>query len=132
MKQIWYLIYNLLVVPLIKFVLFFLKFFNAKIKEGIQGRKKLLENLIIDLAGIDRRKKMIWFHSSSMGEFEQAKPIIEKLRKEKNVNVIITFFSPSGYTNSLKYPFAEIIAYFPFDTAMMTKRFSAGSGCPLP
>jgi 3-deoxy-D-manno-octulosonic-acid transferase len=58
-----------------------------------------------------------------MGEFEQAKPIIEKLRKEKNVNVIITFFSPSGYTNSLKYPFAEIIAYFPFDTAMMTKRF---------
>jgi 3-deoxy-D-manno-octulosonic-acid transferase len=123
MKQVWYLIYNVLVIPLMKFAVFFLKFFNAKIREGIEGRNKLFENLIIDLAGIDRGKKMIWFHSSSMGEFEQAKPIIEKLRSEKDVNVIITFFSPSGYNNSLKYPHADIIAYFPYDTPILTGRF---------
>lgn len=123
MKQIWYFFYNAIVIPLIKLALFIGQLFNSKIRTGIRGRKKLFENLIIDLAGIDRSKKMIWFHSSSMGEFEQAKPIIEKLRTEKNVNVVITFFSPSGYTNSTKYPYADVIAYFPFDTPMITNRF---------
>jgi len=123
MKNIWYLFYNGIVIPLIKLFLFTTQFFNKKIKIGIKGRKKLFENLIIDLAGIDRNKKMIWFHSSSMGEFEQAKPIIEKLRAEKNINVTVTFFSPSGYDNSLKYPHADIIAYFPYDTPIMTSRF---------
>ncbi|MFA5805584.1 MAG: glycosyltransferase N-terminal domain-containing protein [Melioribacteraceae bacterium] len=123
MKNIWYLFYNGIVVPIIKLFLFVAQFFNKKIQIGIKGRKKLFENLIIDLTGIDRRKKMIWFHSSSMGEFEQAKPIIERLRAEKNINVIITFFSPSGYTNSLKYSHADIIAYFPYDTPIMTSRF---------
>ena len=123
MKNIWYLFYNGIVIPLVKLFLFVAQFFNKKIKIGIKGRKKLFENLIIDLAGIDRSKKMIWFHSSSMGEFEQAKPIIEKLRAEKKINVIVTFFSPSGYNNSLKYPHADIIAYFPYDTPIMTSRF---------
>ncbi len=123
MNRVWYLIYNIIVIPLIKFLLLFGKMFNPKIRTGIEGRKKLFENLIIDLTGIDRRKKMIWFHSSSMGEFEQAKPIIEKIREEKKVNILITFFSPSGYTNSLKYPHADVIAYFPYDTPMMTSRF---------
>lgn len=123
MRQVWYLFYNVIVIPVLKFALFVGQLFNLKIRTGLKGRKKLFENLIIDLTGIDRTKKMIWFHSSSMGEFEQAKPIIEKLRSEKDVNVIITFFSPSGYTNSLKYPHADVIAYFPFDTPMMTNRF---------
>ncbi|TSA25593.1 MAG: 3-deoxy-D-manno-octulosonic acid transferase [Ignavibacteriales bacterium] len=123
MKNIWYLFYNGIVIPFVKLFLFTAQFFNKKIKIGIKGRKKLFENLIIDLAGIDRGKKMIWFHSSSMGEFEQAKPIIEKLRAEKKINVIVTFFSPSGYNNSLKYPHADIIAYFPYDTPIMTSRF---------
>ena len=123
MKNIWYLFYNGIVIPLAKFFLFAAQLFNKKIRIGIKGRRKLFENLIIDLTGIDRSKKMIWFHSSSMGEFEQAKPIIEKLRTEKNINVIVTFFSPSGYNNSLKYPYADIIAYFPYDTPIMTSRF---------
>lgn len=123
MKQVWYLFYNAIVIPLLKSALSIGQLFNPKIRTGLKGRKKLFENLIIDLAGIDRNKKMIWFHSSSMGEFEQAKPIIEKLRSEKNVNIIITFFSPSGYTNSLKYPHADVIAYFPYDTPLMTNRF---------
>jgi len=123
MKQVWYLFYNAIVVPLLRTALFIGQLFNAKIRTGLKGRVKLFENLIIDLAGIDRNKKMIWFHSSSMGEFEQAKPVIEKLRAEKNLNIIITFFSPSGYTNSLKYMHADVIAYFPFDTPIMTARF---------
>ncbi len=123
MKKFWYVVYNIIVIPILKSLVAIGKLFNPKIRTGIEGRKKLFENLIIDLAGIDRKKKMIWVHSASMGEFEQAKPIIEKLREEKNVNILITFFSPSGYTNSLKYPFADVIAYFPYDTPGMTSRF---------
>jgi 3-deoxy-D-manno-octulosonic-acid transferase len=123
MKQVWYFIYNIIVIPVLRTALYIGQLFNSKIKTGIQGREKLFENLIIDLAGLDRSKKMVWVHSSSMGEFEQAKPIIEKMRQEKNVNVLVTFFSPSGYTNNLKYPLADVIAYFPYDTPMMTNRF---------
>ena len=89
----------------------------------VNDRRKLFENLIINLAGINRYKKMIWFHSASMGEFEQAKPIIEKLKAQKDVNIIVTFFSPSGYRNSLNYPYADIISYMPFDTNSATERF---------
>ena len=123
MKSFWYLFYNGFVIPLAKLFLFFAKLFNSKINSGIKGRKKLFENLIIHLADINRKKKMIWFHSASMGEFEQAKPIIEKIRFEKNVNIVLSFFSPSGYLNSLKYPNADIITYFPYDTPIMAARF---------
>jgi 3-deoxy-D-manno-octulosonic-acid transferase len=97
--------------------------FNEKIRNGLLDRRKLYENLIIDLTGLDRSKKMVWFHSSSMGEFEQAKPIIQKLKSENDINLIITFFSPSGYRNSLNYPFADVISYIPFDTKLKAKRF---------
>ncbi|MEW6701111.1 MAG: glycosyltransferase N-terminal domain-containing protein, partial [Bacteroidota bacterium] len=121
--NMWYIFYNGIVIPFIKSFLFVAQLFNPKIRAGIRGRKKLFENLIIDLAGINRKKKMFWFHSASMGEFEQAKPIIEKLRAKNDVNIVVTFFSPSGYKNSLKYQHADIIAYFPFDTPTMTNRF---------
>ncbi len=123
MKKFWYLFYNLIFIPLAKIILIFAQLINPKIKSGITGRKKLFENLIINLAGLDRSKKMIWFHSASMGEFEQAKPIIEKIRLQKDVNIIVSFFSPSGYNNSLKYPYADVIVYFPFDTAIASERF---------
>jgi 3-deoxy-D-manno-octulosonic-acid transferase len=58
-----------------------------------------------------------------LGEFEQAKPIIEKLKKEKNKNIIVTFFSPSGYENSRKYTYADIISYLPFDTKSNAQKF---------
>lgn len=123
MRTIWYWFYNLTFIPFAKGFFFFAQLFYPKIKTGLKGRRKLFENLIIDLAGVDRKKKMVWFHSASMGEFEQAKPIIERIKTEKDVNIIVTFFSPSGYTNSLKYPFADVITYFPFDTALAAKRF---------
>jgi len=123
MKKIWYLIYNIAVIPLLDAAVYIAKLFKPKIRVGVEGRKKLYENLIIALAGIDRKKKMIWFHSSSMGEFEQAKPIIEKIKAEQDINVIVTFFSPSGYNNSLKYTNADIISYFPYDTPFLTMRF---------
>jgi 3-deoxy-D-manno-octulosonic-acid transferase len=97
--------------------------FNQKVRKGILGRKRVFENIILDAARLDKTKKLIWFHSSSMGEFEQAKPIIEQLKSERDVNVLVTFFSPSGYENSKKYPHADIISYIPFDTKFNAERF---------
>ncbi len=123
MRFFWYFLYNITVLPLLTLFFGALRFFNDKVKEGIEGRRNLFDKLEESLKGMDRSKKLFWFHSSSLGEFEQAKPIIEQLKKEKNVTVIITFFSPSGYRNSVKYPYADIISYIPFDTGKNASRF---------
>lgn len=122
-KTFWFLFYNIFVVPSLYLLLRLAGLFNAKVRRGINGRKRVYEQLILNAAAIDKTKKLIWFHSSSLGEFEQAKPIIERLKKEKNVNVLITFFSPSGYENSKKYPHADLISYIPFDTKSNAERF---------
>jgi 3-deoxy-D-manno-octulosonic-acid transferase len=58
-----------------------------------------------------------------MGEFEQAKPIIRQLKEKRDVNILITFFSPSGYKNSLEYPYADVVSYLPFDTLSRVRKF---------
>lgn len=123
MKTIWYLVYNIFVIPLLYLLLRFSGLFKEKIRRGIAGRKRVYEDLILNASSLNKNKKLIWFHSSSLGEFEQAKPIIENLKKTKNVNLLITFFSPSGYENSKKYPYADLIAYIPFDTKFNAERF---------
>ncbi len=121
--NIYYLLYNYIIFPLLWLLASALYPFNSKIKKGIKERKKLFENLIINFAGIDRTKKIIWFHSSSMGEFEQAKPIIEKLKESEEYLILVSFFSPSGYDNSLRYPYADIVSYIPLDTPIRVIRF---------
>lgn len=123
MIKIWIFIYNIFVLPLLYILLHIGKFFNPKIKNGISDRKRLFEDLILQLIELDRKKKLIWFHSSSMGEFEQAKPVIQKLKAEKDVNVLTTFFSPSGYKNNRNYAFSDLISYLPFDSQSSVKRF---------
>lgn len=123
MKFIYYIFYNYIIIPFLYSALRLAGLFNKKVRKGILGRKRVYEELILSATGIKKNKKLIWFHSSSLGEFEQAKPIIEKLKQEKNVNVLITFFSPSGYENSIKYPHADLISYIPFDTVTNAKRF---------
>lgn len=123
MKKFWQVIYNIFFVPLLYISLIFISLFKKKIRTGISGRQRIFEDLILNRLTLDLSKQIIWFHSSSLGEFEQAKPIIEKLKKETNVKIIVSFFSPSGYENSKKYPFADIITYLPFDSRWRAKRF---------
>lgn len=67
---------------------------------------------------------LIWVHSSSAGEFEQAKPVIEALRKAyPQHKIAVTFFSPSGYNVGKKSALADYIFYLPLDTAANAKRF---------
>jgi 3-deoxy-D-manno-octulosonic-acid transferase len=123
MKKVTYLFYNIIVLPVLYVSLRLLALFNRKTQRGIKGRKRVFEELIVNSAFLDKSKKLVWFHSSSLGEFEQAKPVIEQLKEDRNINILVTFFSPSGYENSRKYPYADIVSYFPFDTRSNIEKF---------
>jgi len=123
MDLFWKFAYNILIVPLLLFAMKIAPWFNQKVKIGVAGRKRLFEELIVNMSSLNKKKKLIWFHSSSLGEFEQAKPIIEKLKQAADVNILVTFFSPSGLENSKKYPFADLVSYLPLDTTQNAARF---------
>ena len=80
MNLIWSIIYNVFFLPLLYILIRVDSLFNQKIRRGIKGRKRIFEKLILNNQRLDRSKKTIWFHSSSLGEFEQAKPIIQKIK----------------------------------------------------
>ncbi len=123
MKSFWYFFYNLIILPLLTLIFYLWGFFNSKIKDGIKGRKNLFDNLKNQIKKIDGTKTTVWFHSSSLGEFEQAKPIIEKLKHNLKANIVVSFFSPSGYNNSVNYPYADVITYIPLDTVKNSQKF---------
>ncbi len=116
-------VYNYLVLPVLFLAFNIIRIFNKKVNSAIKDRRELFNKLPVDMKKIPNGNKIIWFHSSSMGEFEQAKPIIEKLKTISNISIVVTFFSPSGYNNSLKYSFADVISYIPFDTKGNIKKF---------
>ena len=122
MKNIWIFLYNALVIPVFYIGIQIAGLINSKIRTGIKGRKKLFEGLIINAASLNKSKKLLWFHSSSLGEFEQAKPIIKELKEKFDLNILVTFFSPSGYENSKKYPYADLVSYIPFDSASNARK----------
>ena len=73
---------------------------------------------------IDRNAKYIWFHASSLGEFEQGRPVMEKIKQEHpDYKILLTFFSPSGYEVRKNYNGADVICYLPFDTPFRVKKF---------
>ncbi|NLO19891.1 MAG: hypothetical protein GX121_08475 [Ignavibacteria bacterium] len=116
------IVYNALFIPFAKFSIFFLKFFNPKLRER---ESQCLESLdSIKKLNIKESNRTIWFHSASMGEFEQAKPIIERLKSaNKELKIVCSFFSPSGYNNQRNYEFADAVCYLPFDTKRNAKLF---------
>jgi 3-deoxy-D-manno-octulosonic-acid transferase len=96
--------------------------FNPKARLFVDGRKGLLTRIELDMQRESRPK--IWFHCASLGEFEQARPIIEQLKKEHpGFAVIITFFSPSGYEIRKNYNLADFVYYLPLDSRLNASRF---------
>lgn len=99
----------------------FASLFNKKARLWISGRKGLFKQLA---ARIDPDARMIWFHCSSLGEFEQGRPVIEKIREElPNRKIILTFYSPSGYEIRKNYTGADNIFYLPLDTRKNAEKF---------
>ena len=75
-------------------------------------------------AKVDPAAQYVWFHAASLGEFEQGRPIIERLReRHPEYRVLLTFFSPSGYEVRKDYAGADIICYLPLDTPLNAIRF---------
>ncbi|MDR0796125.1 MAG: 3-deoxy-D-manno-octulosonic acid transferase [Tannerella sp.] len=73
---------------------------------------------------IDRQAKYIWFHTASLGEFEQGRPLIEAIRERyPHYKILLTFFSPSGYKVRKDYKGADVICYLPFDTLYKVRKF---------
>ena len=90
--------------------------FNQKAKQWVSGRDNWRARLLESVEKIDFNKPVVWFHASSLGEFEQGRPVMEALKKEIDFNLVVTFFSPSGYEIMKKWPAADLICYLPLDT----------------
>ena len=99
----------------------FASLFNHKAGLFCKGRKGLMERIAGE---ISHSKPIIWFHCSSVGEFEQARPLIEWYKENrKEYSILLTFFSPSGYEMRKNYPLADWIYYLPMDTSRNARRF---------
>ncbi len=95
--------------------------FNEKLKMFVGGRKDVFKTLERNIAPDD---KTIWFHCASLGEFEQAVPVIEATKKLfTNHKIIISFFSPSGYEIKKNSSIADCIVYLPLDTRSNVTKF---------
>ena len=123
MRSFWTILYRAVLIPILWIILQILGRFNAKVRRGIVGRTTLFDDLALAMARTKPGPR-VWFHASSMGEFEQAKPIISELKKRHpEVCVIASFFSPSGFDHSRNYVLADVITYIPFDTHANVCRF---------
>lgn len=97
--------------------------FNRKAAMFVSGRKHLIRTITEKMKDKGERKS-VWFHCSSVGEFEQARPLIEKLKKScPDKYVVLTFFSPSGYGLRKNYAYADAVFYLPMDTSRNVRRF---------
>ncbi len=75
-------------------------------------------------ATFDGNERPIWIHSASLGEYEQAKPLIERIKKEQpHTKVLVTFFSPSGYEVCQNDPLLDYLFYLPLDLPQHARRF---------
>ena len=117
-------VYNVLVVPLFLAGVRIAGLFNAKIRTGLRGRRRLFSVLQEQLAPFSRHEPRLWIHSSSAGEFEQGRPVIREFRKRHpNGLVVLSFFSPSGYENVHFDEENSIKTYLPADTLRNVRRF---------
>lgn len=95
--------------------------FNEKVRKMWRGER---ETFRILKQKVDPNAKYIWFHAASLGEFEQGRPLMERIRKDyPQYKILLTFYSPSGYEVRKNYEGADIICYMPVDTRLNAIRF---------
>ncbi|MBP6977455.1 MAG: glycosyltransferase N-terminal domain-containing protein [Bacteroidales bacterium] len=95
---------------------------GPKAAQWIHGRRKLFERL--DKFAQSSPAPIIWFHCASLGEFEQGRPLMERMRSAyPDHRILLTFFSPSGYSIRKDYPLADHVTYLPLDTPANARKF---------
>jgi len=120
--MIWFLVYNLFILPILFFIAIIMSLFNNKIRSGLLGRFNTYLILKDFMLLHKKNKDIYWLHAASLGEYEQIKPVLSGLKEiEPNLISIVSFFSPSGY----KYVDDSNIdckVYLPFDFPWLVKR----------
>lgn len=96
--------------------------FDKKAKLWVAGRRDIFQQIKNKLA--DNNSPVAWFHASSLGEFEQCRPVIDAFKKQyPDYKIFVTFFSPSGYEVRKNYPNADYVFYLPLDTMFNARKF---------
>lgn len=115
-----YFFYNILI-SIASFAIKIIALFNKKIHLFVEGRTESFSKLCKEISSKDN---VIWVHCASLGEFEQGRPIIEKLKSQYPLyKIVLTFFSPSGYEVQKNYELADVVCYLPLDSSSNAKRF---------
>ena len=114
------MIYNLIIYVYLLGVAIY-SLFNEKVRKMWRGERAAFKVL---KEKVDPNAKYVWFHAASLGEFEQGRPLMERLRQDHpEYKILLTFFSPSGYEVRKNYQGADIICYLPLDTPVSAIRF---------
>jgi len=114
------MIYNI-VIYFVLFGIAIASLFNEKVRKMWRGEREAFKIL---KQKVDPDAKYVWFHAASLGEFEQGRPLMERIRKEHpQYKILLTFYSPSGYEVRKNYEGADIICYMPVDTRLNAIRF---------
>jgi 3-deoxy-D-manno-octulosonic-acid transferase len=116
----WKTLYNTIAIPAMYLSFHIAARFHPKIREGIRGRKAVFETLENRLQSARPLERTAWFHFTSVGEFEQAKPLIEAIQED--TRIVLTYYSPSVHPNVAKYPHCDAAAYLPLDTRRNAER----------
>ena len=123
------LLYNI-AISLYHFAIILASFFNEKAKKWVEGRKNIFQSIEekINRKSQNSEISTIWFHCASLGEFEQGRPLMEKLKNlsfpnGEKIKIFLTFFSPSGYEIKKNYPIADHIFYLPLDSRGNAEKF---------
>ena len=112
--------YNLLV-TLGQGILPIAALFSPKIRRFVTGRKAVFKTLTSQL---DSSKKTIWMHAASLGEYEQGVPVLEAVRSRyPEHQIVLSFFSPSGYDVRKNTPLADSVVYLPIDSLRNAMQF---------
>lgn len=105
---------------LVKCAMCLMALWSDKVRKIVQGRKDTL----VRLEGLPEGADRIWFHVASLGEFEQARPLIEAYRvRHPEVQLVLSFFSSSGYEVRKDYTGVDAVVYLPADTLTDVSRF---------
>lgn len=94
---------------------------NPKAQKMVQGQNRTFEYL---KSKLDAEGGYVWIHTASLGEFEQGRPLIEKIREQHpDAKILLSFFSPSGYEVRKTYDKVNAVCYLPMDTPRRVKAF---------
>jgi 3-deoxy-D-manno-octulosonic-acid transferase len=116
------MLYNL-AITLYDFAIHLAAPFSRKPRKMMKGHWVVYELL---RQQVEPGEKYIWFHAASLGEFEQGRPLMEKIRaRHPEYKILLTFFSPSGYEVRKNYRGADIVCYLPFDKPRNVRKFLA-------